>query len=177
MTGTRDAYSAFTACVCTWTCAYTCWRIAAGPNACVCVGHHVAAVCVLLLALTREKNVHAWPVRFTCAHTKLECKEAQSHRVPPSRSTRSSWLEITGPRGPQGGRERIARFNCGIEISRWTRFIYAASGSRAQLSYSQLASQKSKVVAQFPSSSSSFLFVPFDGELMAESCMYAAPSF
>lgn len=93
------AYSAFTACVCTWTCAYTCWRIAAGPNACVCVGHHVAAVCVLLLALTREKNVHAWPVRFTCAHTKLECKEAQSHRVPPSRSTRSSWLEITGPRG------------------------------------------------------------------------------
>lgn len=141
------AYSAFTACVCTWTCAYTCWRIAAGPNACVCVGHHVAAVCVLLLALTREKNVHAWPVRFTCAHTKLECKEAQSHRVPPSRSTRSSWLEITGPRGPQGGRERIARFNCGIEISRWTRFIYAASGSRAQFSYSQLASQKSKVVA------------------------------
>lgn len=62
---------------------------------------------------------------------------------------------VTRDHGPEGGGNG---FNCGIEISRWTRLIYAGSGSRAQLWYSQLASQKSKVVAQFPSSSSSLLF-------------------
>lgn len=47
-------------------------------------------------------RVNAWKKRACVTRPIHVCPHetrTQSHRVPPSRSTRSSWLEITGPRG------------------------------------------------------------------------------